>query len=138
MTATPGWSDDSVVTSSISIAWAEVPFASAAQAAAVAKPAPITLALPLGWVSRATSATGGPLLARPLEARLPRQHLRILECLADGAGRGAGPLALQTLQPLGRRPLDEPLLQDRQQLVPVLEAVREAPEAGIGRQLRPL
>ena len=43
MTATAGWREDSLVTSSISMAWAAVPLTSAAQAALERNPSPMML-----------------------------------------------------------------------------------------------
>src|SRR5438552_3192148 len=59
ITATPGCSEDSVVTSSSSTAWAAVPLAMAAQTAEVFWFVPMTVALPTPPRSNATVAAGG-------------------------------------------------------------------------------
>src|SRR5437870_10406555 len=59
ITTTPGCSEDSVVTSSSSTAWAAVPLAMAAQTAEVFWFVPMTVALPAPPRSSATVAAGG-------------------------------------------------------------------------------
>src|SRR5262245_44023176 len=88
MTTVPGCSDDAVVTSSISMAWAAVPLASAAQAAVVVKRSPITLTSPPDWSTRTASRAAtldGSALPRTATPSRSSSSSRVRSCTGGGS-----------------------------------------------------